>query len=325
LQEAAELVTGSESNQASLETRHVPVLLAEVLQWLAPEPGGSYVDATAGGGGHSAALLEASHPHGRVLSLDADPAAVDRVRRRLQAYGRRSTVVQANFRDLDTVCHQYGFQHVDGILLDLGLSSDQLADADRGFALMEQGPLDMRFNPKIPTTAADLVNSLSEAALADLIYRYGEETFARRIARAIVSNRPFYTSDRLAAVIARTLGRRGRLHPATKTFQALRIAVNDELGALEEALPKALAVLRPAGRLVVISFHSLEDRIVKQFMQREAKDCICPPEVLYCTCGHRASLRVLTRKPVKPSEDETARNPRSRSARLRAAERLPLV
>ncbi|HNS01463.1 MAG TPA: 16S rRNA (cytosine(1402)-N(4))-methyltransferase RsmH [Anaerolineae bacterium] len=300
-------------------TVHRPVLEQEVLTLLAPRPGGRYIDGTAGGGGHSEALLAAG---GQVLSLDADPNAVQRVRQRLLPFGDRSRVLQSNFRHMATVAQQAGFIPVDGILLDLGLSSDQLELEGRGFALMADGPLDMRFDPSQPLSAADLVNTLPEGELADLIYTYGEEHLSRRIARAIVQARPVEGAAHLARVIERAVGRRGRIHPATKTFQALRIAVNDELGALQDVLPQAAALLRPGGRLAVISFHSLEDRMVKQFMQREAQDCLCPPEMLICQCGHVATLRLVSRKPVVPSAEEIARNPRSRSAKLRVAERL---
>ena len=300
-------------------TVHQPVLLQEVLVLLAPQPDGRYIDGTAGGGGHSWALLAAG---GQVLSLDADPHAVDRVRQRLRPFAERSLVLQGNFRTLATAAQQAGFDPVDGILLDLGLSSDQLELEERGFSLMTDGPLDMRFDPAQELSAADLVNTWPEGQLADLIYAYGEERLSRRIARAMVLARPLHSTGQLARVIERAVGRRGRNHPATRTFQALRIAVNDELGALQAVLPQAMALLRPGGRLAVISFHSLEDRIVKQFMQREAQNCLCPPELLHCQCDHRASLRVLTRKPVGPSAEEIAANPRSRSAKLRAAERL---
>jgi 16S rRNA (cytosine1402-N4)-methyltransferase len=301
---------------------HVPVMLEEVLRYLSPAPGGHYIDATAGGGGHSAALLQSSAPDGRVLSIDADPRALARVRSLLQGFGPRSVVVQGNFRSLAALAARSGFPAVDGIVMDLGLSSDQLADPSGGFAMQEDGPLDMRFDPASPTTAADLVNGLDPQELADLIYRYGEERLSRRIARAIVAARPIHTTGELAAVIAAAVGRPERIHPATRTFQALRIAVNDELSALAEALPQAVALLRPAARLAIISFHSLEDRIVKQFFRTEAQNCLCPPELPVCTCQHQASLRVVTRRPVQPSADEVARNPRSRSARLRVAERL---
>ena len=313
---------------APATTVHVPVLAREVMDFLSPQPSGRYIDGTAGGGGHSWDLLTASaHAEspdrgGRVLSIDADPNAVARVRERLQPFGHRSVVVQSNFRDLAAIARNTGFYPADGILLDLGLSSDQLEQEARGFSMMTDQPLDMRFDPAQETSAAALVNTLPEGELADLIYAYGEERLSRRIAKAIVYSRPIESTAQLAQIIERAVGRRGRLHPATRTFQALRIAVNDELGALADALPQAVALLRPGGRLAVISFHSLEDRIVKQFVQREAQDCICPPQVLVCQCHHTASLRPVTRKPVEPSAEEIARNPRSRSAKLRVAERV---
>ena len=330
-------------------TVHFPVLVQEVLRFLAPRPGALYIDATAGGGGHSLAILQASTPiaappfsasfsadgvsggsfraipGGRVLSLDADPAAVERVRRRLKSFVERSTVAHSNFRHLAAVARQHGFSAVDGVLLDLGLSSDQLENAGKGFAMLTRGPLDMRFDPSQPLTAADLVNSTGEEELANLIYRYGEDRLSRRIARAIVRARPLSSTSELADVIVRAVGRREKIHPATRTFQALRIAVNDELSALAEALPQAVALLRPGGRLAVIAFHSLEDRIVKQFMQREATDCLCPPEVMVCQCGHKATLRIVTRKPIQAGQTELDQNPRSRSAKLRVAERLPII
>ncbi len=319
---------GSTVPEAPSDSVHVPVLEQEVLSFLSPRPDGRYIDGTAGGGGHSWAVLAAlmaatsTASGGRVLSLDADPHAVARVRQRLQPFGERSVVIQTNFRHLAVTARQAGFDPVDGILLDLGLSSDQLELEARGFALMADGPLDMRFDPAQETSAAHLVNTLPESDLANLIYAYGEERLSRRIARAIVHARPLTSTGQLARVIERSVGRRGRLHPATRTFQALRIAVNDELGALADVLPQAVELLRPGGRLVVISFHSLEDRIVKQFMQREAQDCLCPTEILVCQCGHKAILRLVIRKPVEASPAEIARNPRSRSAKLRVAERL---
>ncbi len=309
----------------SSDTVHTPVLLHETITWLAPRSGGLYIDATAGGGGHSEALLLHSAPDGRVLSIDADPIAISKVRNRLAVFGQRSVVIESNFRHLAHAAQSAGFSAVDGVLLDLGLSSDQLAIAGRGFALQADGPLDMRFDPTLPLTAADLVNNLNEADLANLIYKYGEERLSRRIARAIVAARPVHTTGQLAEIIMRAVGRREKIHPATRTFQALRIAVNDELGALAEALPQAVALLRPQGRMAVISYHSLEDRLVKQFMLRAATDCICPPETPVCTCAHRATIKPLTRKPIQPSNAEIAANPRSRSAKLRVAERLSEV
>jgi len=301
---------------------HVPVLFDEVLRGLQVRPGGCYVDATLGAGGHAAGILRASAPDGRLLGLDADPEAAAFARQALAPFGQRATVVAANFRQVGEVAVAQGFQPVAGVLLDLGLSSRQLADAQRGFAFSQDGPLDMRFDPTQGQPASELVNYLPEVDLADLLWRYGEERRSRRIARAIVAARPVATTGQLAELVARTIGRREKIHPATRTFQALRIAVNDELEALAEALPQARDLLEPGGRLAVIAFHSLEDRWVKHFFQQEARDCICPPERPVCTCGHRATLRIITRRPVQPSEQEVARNPRSRSAKLRVAERL---
>jgi 16S rRNA (cytosine1402-N4)-methyltransferase len=233
-------------------------------------------------------------------------------------------LVHRSFRYLAEIAAQYTFTDVDGVLFDLGLSSLQLADLERGFAFSVDGPLDMRFDRSGPgPTAAELVNELPEEELRTLLYRYGEERLARRIAVAIVQARPLVSTTELADVVAGAVGgRRERIHPATRTFQALRIAVNDELGALEVALPQAIGVLASGGRLAVISFHSLEDRLVKRFLQRESRDCICPPEIPVCRCGHVATVRLVERKPIRPGADEVEANPRSRSARLRLAERL---
>jgi 16S rRNA (cytosine1402-N4)-methyltransferase len=301
---------------------HIPVLYKEVLAGLQVRSGGRYIDATLGAGGHAAGILEASAPDGRLLGLDADPDAVAYARERLQGFGERAVLWVGNFRHLSTVAHALDFGQVQGILMDLGLSSRQLEDATRGFSFSQEGPLDMRMDPRQGQAAADLLNTLPEQELADLLWRYGEERHSRRIARAIVAARPVRRTDELAELVARMVGRRERIHPATRTFQALRIAVNEELEVLEEALPQARDLLRPGGRLAVIAFHSLEDRIVKQFFRKEARDCLCPPEVPVCSCGHRATLKEVTRKPIRPSEEEVAQNPRSRSARLRLAERL---
>jgi 16S rRNA (cytosine1402-N4)-methyltransferase len=228
----------------------------------------------------------------------------------------------ANFRQVGPVARATGFEQVDGILMDLGLSSRQLADAERGFSFSQDGPLDMRMDPNQERSAADLANQLSQEELADLLWRYGEERHSRRIARAIIAARPLTTTKQLADLVERTVGRREKIHPATRTFQALRIAVNDELEALGQALVQAVELLRPHGRLAIIAFHSLEDRLVKRFYQQESRDCLCPPEIPICVCQHQATLRVLTTKPVRPGAEEIARNPRSRSARLRVAERV---
>ena len=300
---------------------HVPVLYREVLTGLQVRPGGRYIDATIGAGGHATGILETSTPDGRLLGIDADPEAVTFAQHILQRFGDRAVVVASNFRDLRDVAVAHSFEQVDGVLMDLGFSSRQLAAAERGFSFDQDGPLDMRLNPNQGQTAAELINDLSETELADLIWRYGEERYSRRIARAIVAARPVTTTRELAELVARRVGRREKIHPATRVFQALRIAVNDELGALAEALPQARDLLRPDGRLAVIAFHSLEDRVVKQFYQQETRDCICPPEVPSCVCGHRATLGVVTRKPIRPSDEEVKANPRSRSARLRIAHR----
>jgi 16S rRNA (cytosine1402-N4)-methyltransferase len=301
---------------------HVPVLYEEVLVWLQPRPGGRYIDATLGAGGHASGILMASNPSGRLLGLDADPGAIAFVGEILRPYGDRVVLKRANARQLGTIAPLLGFGQADGVLMDLGLSSRQLADAERGFSFSQDGPLDMRMNCSQGQNAADLVNHLPEAELADLLWRYGEERNSRRIAKAIVAARPLASTGQLADLVARTVGRREKIHPATRTFQALRIAVNDELQALSEALPQACNLLRSGGRLAVIAFHSLEDRLVKRFYRRESRDCLCPPEVPVCVCEHRATLKVLTPRPVRPTDDEIAQNPRSRSARLRVAERL---
>ena len=302
---------------------HEPVLYKAVLSYLALHPGDNVIDGTLGGGGHAVGLLEATTPDGRLLGLDLDPEAIARARARLARFRDRVILVQSSFRELTTVAREHQFPPADAILLDLGLSSYQLASPERGFSFVKEGPLDMRFDPSKGPMAAELVNELPAEELAGILYRFGEERQSRRIAGAIVAARPIRTTTELAEVIARAVrGPRGRIHPATKSFQALRIAVNDELGALEDALPQAMALLKAGGRLAVISFHSLEDRIVKRFFRREASDCICPPEQPICTCDHEPSLREVTRRPVQPDEIETAENPRARSARLRIAEKL---
>jgi len=302
---------------------HAPVLTEEVIRFLSVQPGGRYVDCTLGGGGHATAIMEAASPGGLLLGLDADPKALEIAAQRLLSFHDSIRLLEANFRDLAQICRQHNFVPVHGVLFDLGVSSFQLADLERGFGFQVEAPLDMRFSPSQTLTAADIVNRYPEQTLADLIWRFGEEPASRRIARAIVRARPLTTTKELASVIARTApGQRHRIHPATRTFQALRIVVNDELAALAAALDQARDVLGQDGRLVVIAFHSLEDRIVKQFLQREAKDCICPPEAVRCICGHRATLRILTKRAVRPTQAEVDANPRSRSARLRAAQKL---
>ncbi len=264
----------------------------------------------------------ASAPDGKLLGIDADPMAVTLAGEQLAEFEPRVTLVQGSFADLEEIALGYSFCPVDGILLDLGFSSMQLEAGGRGFSFQLDGPLDMRFDPSRETTAADLVNTSSVEELAHILSRYGEEPQARRIARAIVAERHIHTTRELAALVEKAVGRRRRLHPATQCFQALRMAVNEELECLAEALPQALRLLRPGGRLAIISFHSLEDRLVKEFFRNEARDCQCPPEAPICTCGHRATLGIATKKPIRPSAEEVDANPRSRSARLRIAYRL---
>jgi 16S rRNA (cytosine1402-N4)-methyltransferase len=309
---------------------HLPVLVEEVLATLAPAPGSLHIDATLGGGGHTERILEAASPDGRVLGLDADPAAIARVEARLRVrFGDRLVLRQANFRDLARVAPDAGFSAVDGCLFDLGLSSDQLADRSRGFGFRAGGPLDMRFDTSRGVPASELLASLDATELTALFRRFGEEPKAPRIARAIVDARavaPVTTAEELAALVERVAPPnpriRRRTHPATRVFQALRIAVNEELDALSAGLSAALDLLRPGGRLVVLSYHSLEDRIVKRFLQAERRGCVCPPEVPVCVCGRNPRLRLVTRPSITPTEAEVAANPRARSARLRAAERL---
>jgi 16S rRNA (cytosine1402-N4)-methyltransferase len=309
---------------------HTPVLADEVMSMLAPAPGSLQIDATLGGGGHTERILEATDPDGRLLGIDADGAAIARVDGRLRPrFGDRLVLRQGNFRDLAALAREAGFERVDGALFDLGLSSDQLADTDRGFGFRAGGPLDMRFDRRRGVPASELLASLDANELTALFRRYGEEPKAGRIARAIVDARrsaPIATAEELAALVERVLPpnprQPRRTHPATRVFQALRIAVNEELDALEAGLAAALDLLRPGGRLVVLSYHSLEDRIVKRFLAAERRGCVCPPEIPVCVCGRNPRLRLLTRPSLTPTAEEIAANPRARSARMRAAERL---
>jgi 16S rRNA (cytosine1402-N4)-methyltransferase len=301
---------------------HTPVLLPEVLKALAVQPGGRYIDCTLGGGGHAAAILDNSSPGGQLLGIDADPKALEAARERLQHYKESVLLANDNFVNLQSICIKYDFFPVHGILFDLGLSSLQLNGSNRGFSFQLDAPLDMRFSPDQKVSAADIVNTTSEAKLAQIIRTYGEESQSNRIARNIIEERPVRTTRQLARLIEKAVGRRGKIHPATKTFQALRIAVNHELEYLESALRQAVELLGYEGKLVVISYHSLEDRIVKQFMRLESSGCICPPSTPVCVCGHTPRLRLTNKKVITPTEAEIKTNPRSRSAKLRAAERI---
>ena len=339
----------------TMQTQHVPVMPEEVLHYLHPQPGGHYIDGTLGGGGHTQAILERCAPDGRVLGIDTDNQALERVRDRfpLEVSSGRLVLAHGNFADLARIVGEAGFTSVRGVLLDLGFSSDQMDNPGRGFSFSADGPLDMRLDLSQEQTAADIVNNASEQELADIFWRYGEETRSRQVARRIVRERAksaiTHTKQLAQLTAAGVPYKTGAIHPATKVFQALRIAVNHELEQLEAVLPQIVDVLdagrandiekmintvnmvdmvnieeqkasRMGGRMVIIAFHSLEDRIVKEFIKREATDCICPPHIPVCVCGHTARLRILTRKPVTPTPLEVSVNPRARSAKLRAAE-----
>jgi len=301
---------------------------AEVIRFLAPKPGGVYVDGTVGGGGHAALVLEASSPDGMLIGFDRDGDALKAAGQRLLPYGDRVRLVRGNFTGLAETLAGFGIAGIDGLLLDLGVSSHQLDSAERGFSFQQDASLDMRMDTDSGTTAADLVNNLPEDELARIIREYGEERWAKRIAAFIVAARdeaPVETTLRLAEIIKGAIPRRAweeRIHPATRTFQALRIAVNDELASLEKGLDLGEGMLNRGGRFVVISFHSLEDRIVKNAFRRLARGCTCPKGLPYCVCGGKPRFRILTGRPVMAGSDEVEANPRARSARLRAAEKL---
>jgi 16S rRNA (cytosine1402-N4)-methyltransferase len=309
---------------------HQPVLLEESLSWLALDRGALVVDGTVGGGGHAAAILERTAPRGRLIALDVDAEALEAAAQRLQPFGDRAHLAHASFRRLGALLADLGIEAVDAVLLDLGVSSHHLDVPERGFrfaeATADRTPLDMRMDRSAPGTCADLLRTAGEDDLSGWFRAYGDLREARRLARAIVARRregPLESARHLLDVIREAGVGRGRRHdPATRVFQALRIAVNDELCALEEGIESAIAALRPGGRLVVIAYHSAEDRIVKQHLRDAARGCVCPPVVPVCACGGVVRLRVLTQRPVKPGSDEVARNPRARSARLRAAERI---
>jgi len=313
------------------DSTHQPVLYKEIIHALQPRSGGRYVDGTLGAGGHARGILEVCAPDGLLLGLDVDPQALVLARKTLAPYEQRIHLAQASYTSLSTQLVQLGWDMVDGILLDLGASSMQFDTPGRGFSFQHDAPLDMRFGPAVLQTAADLVNKLSERELADLIYQYGEERESRKIARAIVKARPLHTTRELVAVIESaspprrpfdTFGRAGRIHPATRTFQALRIAVNEELASIEEVLPQAVTALAVGGRLAVISFHSLEDRIVKDFFREQSTNLVNPPYERIYEVERSATLKEVNRKPITPSDEEINNNPRARSAKLRIAEKL---
>lgn len=307
---------------------HLPVLYQTIITALEPKSGGRYIDGTLGAGGHAAGILAQSSPSGELLGLDLDPQALAIAHERLAPFGERAHIVQASYTSMKLEAAKLAWDTVDGIVLDFGVSSMQLDTPERGFSFLHTGPLDMRFTPNAPVSgvgtlsAADLVNTLPEDELADIIFRYGEERLSRKIARTIVNNRPINTTTELADLILKNIGKKERIHPATRTFQALRIAVNNELESIETVLPLAVSLLKPGGRLAVISFHSLEDRLTKEYFRRESVDCICPPRQPVCTCNHKAIIKELNRKPIEANEAEIQDNSRARSAKLRMAEKL---
>lgn len=309
--------------------QHLPVLFAETMQLLITDPSGLYVDGTLGGGGHTEGILRQTAPDGRVIGIDQDEAALQAAGERLRPFGRRFTPYRANFAELAEVLAALEAPAPDGVLLDIGVSSYQLDTPERGFSYMQDGALDMRMDRRGGRTAADLVAELPEAELADVIYKYGEERFSRRIARRIVEERAkapitgtLQLADIVASAIPAAARRQEKQHPAKRTFQALRIAVNDELGVLEKGLRAAFAAIKPGGRLAVITFHSLEDRIVKEYFAGLVRGCTCPPEFPICVCGKTPQARLLSRKPKTAGEAELMSNPRARSAKLRVIEKL---
>lgn len=307
-----------------LELHHVPVMVAEVLHALDVQPGGRYIDATLGEGGHAESVLRASFPGGQLMGIDADQEALTVASDRLAPYGDRFISANTNFRDLRVAALAFDMVPLHGILFDLGVSSLQLDAESRGFSFNRADPLDMRFSLEQQLTAADIVNKYSLDELANLIYQLGNEPSSRRISAGIIAARPLQDSATLADTILRSAGRNRsrRIHPATKTFQALRIAVNDELGALQAGLEQSVSLLGKGGRLAVISYQSLEDRIVKNFFRRESSECICPPKTPVCLCLHKPVLQLVTKRVIKPTDSEIALNRRCRSARLRIVERI---
>lgn len=313
-------------NDQNTPSPHIPVLYHEIINALAPYSGGLYIDGTLGAGGHAMGILAASDPDGKLLGIDLDPQALVIANRHLSVFKDRVFVRQGTYVDMASFVKEIGWLFVDGIILDLGVSSIQLDTKERGFSFLYDAPLDMRFGDQTSFNAADLVNSLAENDLANIIWKYGEEKYSRKIARMICQNRPINTTFELANLVKKAYGNQySQIHPATRTFQAIRIAVNQEMQAIESVVPQAIRLLKPGGKLAIISFHSLEDRIVKSIFRTESKDCICPPNQPLCTCNHIKSIKEVNRKPIEASPEEITNNPRARSAKLRIAEKLNLA
>ncbi|MBZ4683960.1 MAG: S-adenosyl-methyltransferase MraW [Fusobacteriales bacterium] len=304
---------------------HIPVLYDETIQNLITDKNGVYVDCTLGGGGHSEGILLNLEENGRLISIDQDINAINFAKERLKIFNGKYQIFQDNFKNIDTVVYMAGYDKVDGILMDIGVSSKQLDDADRGFSYKYNAKLDMRMDQSQELSAYEVVNEYSEEELSRIIYEYGEERRARRIAAEIVRERaikPIETTDELVGVIKKVIKEKTKKHPAKKVFQAIRIEVNKELEVLEQTIDKAISLLKPGGRLAIITFHSLEDRIVKEKFRELSKDCICPPEIPVCMCNHKASVKLITRKPIAPSKEEMKTNRRAHSSKLRVCERI---
>jgi len=305
---------------------HKSVLLDEVVEFVAPKPGGVYVDATLGAGGHAEKILESTSPDGVLIGMDLDAGMLEIAKRRLEKFGNRCGFFESNFCEIKNVLDICAIKAVDGILLDLGVSMYHFFDAEKGFSFSKDGPLDMRLSRKGKVSAYDIVNKWDQEKIAEIVYKYGEEKMAGRIARRIIEERNkknIGTTGELARIVSSAAGgKRGGIHPATKTFQALRIAVNDELNNLKSVLPAAVSLLKTGGRLCVISFHSLEDRIVKEQFRCFSNPCECPSDFIRCVCGKKPEIKIITKKPVCPGEAETVVNPSARSAKLRVVEKI---
>ena len=298
-------------------------MVPEILKYLEVSSGGRYIDCTLGEGGHTKSLLEASNPGGEVLGIDADHEAIEVSKNRLEKYGERFIYDNSNFKNIKKIAMKSKFVPCHGILFDLGVSSLQLDKESRGFSFRRKAPLDMRFSINQTLTAQDVLNTFSESEISDILYQYGEERQSRKIAKLIIENRPLSNADELSDLIKKNIRQTNyKINPSTKTFQALRIYINEELNSLSQALEQSLEILGVGGRMAVISYHSLEDRIVKNFFKKESKYCICPPNIPECDCGHFPKLKIITKKPVSPSQSEIDANKRSRSAKLRVVERI---
>jgi len=307
----------------NIDIQHIPVMVPEILKYLEVSSGGRYIDCTLGEGGHTKSLLEASNPGGEVLGIDADHEAIEVSKNRLEEYGERFIYDNSNFKNIKKIAMKSKFVPCHGILFDLGVSSLQLDKESRGFSFRRKAPLDMRFSINQTLTAQDVLNTFSESEISDILYQYGEERQSRKIAKLIIENRPLSNADELSDLIKKNIRQTNyKINPSTKTFQALRIYINEELNSLSQALEQSLEILGVGGRMAVISYHSLEDRIVKNFFKKESKYCICPPNIPKCDCGHFPKLKIITKKPVSPSQSEIEANKRSRSAKLRVVERI---